>query len=421
MAIIWNYPPNVSTSCDANFHRLLQKLKFPIIVLALVLFVGNIVSTSGYKNPTVPAEENKTGDDRLVQLCSDCRLTSESIDELIRKPRQMDSYGQMSDRIDLDKIKKTICREIVSDHDRERCRSFYFSYQPTILKWKQATTEKTASNYSGRPALVSFFDFVCIREHKFCCPSQSYGPKCMKCPKCAPNEFCHGEGTRIGNGTCICKEGHTGLQCNTCLPGYYFDKEALKFPEDSSKRIVCKKCHRSCQYCRLGGPKGCEVCQEGFSWQPGYGCLDVDECVKSGNKICGPKTFCVNTEGSYFCYECDRACDGCQGDGPDMCLRCANGYKLDSTGNCVAERKTILPPEANYYRYAIYAGLCVCTCIILNNNVYLASFVGLGVALYISASEYVMSGHPGEDSGNSNAAAGLSAAHPGLGLSHLGL
>lgn len=93
-----------------------------------------------------------------------------------------------------------------------------------------------------------------------------------------------------------------------------------------------------------------------------------------------------------FPPECDRACDGCHGDGPDMCLRCAKGYK-EEKGNCVALKKTILPPEANYYRYAIYFGLCICTCIIFHNSVYMASLVGLGVALYIGTSEYIMATH----------------------------
>lgn len=75
-----------------------------------------------------------------------------------------------------------------------------------------------------------------------------------------------------------------------------------------------------------------------------------------------------------------------------MCLKCGDNYKLEK-GNCVALRKTILPPEANYYRYAIYFGLCVCTCILLSNNVYVASSIGLVVALYIGVSEYVMSHH----------------------------
>lgn len=28
----------------------------------------------------------------------------------------------------------------------------------------------------------------------------------------------------------------------------------------------------------------------------------------------------------YHILECDKSCDGCNGDGPDMCLRCADGY-----------------------------------------------------------------------------------------------
>lgn len=75
-----------------------------------------------------------------------------------------------------------------------------------------------------------------------------------------------------------------------------------------------------------------------------------------------------------------------------MCLRCAKGY-IKEKGNCVALKKTVLPTEANYYRYAIYIGLCICTCIILNNSIYMASLVGLGVALYIGFSEYIMSTH----------------------------
>lgn len=158
---------------------------------------------------------------------------------------------------------------------------------------------------------------------------------------------------------------------------------------------LCKACHRSCLYCRQWGPNNCEVCKQGYQWAGSeFGCSDIDECLSSSKTggVCGPNTFCVNTEGSYFCYECDRACDGCHGDGPDMCLKCGKNYQLDpKSGNCLAIKQTILPPEANYYRYAIYGGLCVCTCIILHNNVYLASLIGLGVAMYISVSEYIMS------------------------------
>lgn len=29
-----------------------------------------------------------------------------------------------------------------------------------------------------------------------------------------------------------------------------------------------------------------------------------------------------------FFTECDRACEGCTGDGPDLCYKCADGYEL---------------------------------------------------------------------------------------------
>lgn len=57
------------------------------------------------------------------------------------------------------------------------------------------------------------------------------------------------------------------------------------------------------------------------------GCLDVNECAESGS--CPEKNqFCVNNEGSFSCLDCDRSCIGCEGDGPDMCKECADGYEL---------------------------------------------------------------------------------------------
>lgn len=324
-----------------------------------------------------------TFQDEVEDKCRECNLTSRSIEEIIKLPRQMNSYGNMEERIDLEKIKKRVCTDISNDVDREKCRHFYFTQLPTIQRWKHSKTK------------TSFFDHVCIRELKVCCPRNSFGPKCSKCSLCPNNQECHGEGTRQGNGTCVCKQGYTGHNCNFCIKGYYQDTVRQNLSKIETKRapVICSPCHRSCEYCREGGPQGCDVCKAGFTFIPGYGCGDIDECINSNNKICGENTFCVNTEGSYFCYECDRACDGCHGDGPDMCLKCGNGYKLDAKGNCVALKKTILPPEANYYRYAIYTGLLICAGIIFHNNIYWASFIGLAVALYIGFSEYIMSTH----------------------------
>ena len=78
------------------------------------------------------------------------------------------------------------------------------------------------------------------------------------------------------------------------------------------------------------------------------GCTDIDECIAANT--CTKQQFCVNTEGSFnclgklvvrqvvqtgkICYnnvcitECDKSCDGCDGDGPDMCKECADGFEL---------------------------------------------------------------------------------------------
>lgn len=50
---------------------------------------------------------------------------------------------------------------------------------------------------------------------------------------------------------------------------------------------------------------------------------------------------CFNNTLQYvynlFCQlACDRACDGCSGDGPDMCTKCADGHKLKDN-ICVSE------------------------------------------------------------------------------------
>ena len=41
---------------------------------------------------------------------------------------------------------------------------------------------------------------------------------------------------------------------------------------------------------------------------------------------CAGNKFCVNTEGSFRCMRCDKSCDGCDGDGPDNCAKCGDGY-----------------------------------------------------------------------------------------------
>lgn len=48
----------------------------------------------------------------------------------------------------------------------------------------------------------------------------------------------------------------------------------------------------------------------------------------------------------------------------------------------------------NVTRYITYFGLCVATCIIFQSSTWLAATVGLGVAAYISLSEYWIKNTP---------------------------
>lgn len=71
----------------------------------------------------------------------------------------------------------------------------------------------------------------------------------------------------------------------------------------------------------------------------GEGCFDINECIEK-NSCTKKNTFCVNNEGSFSCLECDKSCEGCDGDGPDMCEKCANGYELRD-GMCTGKFKLI--------------------------------------------------------------------------------
>lgn len=58
---------------------------------------------------------------------------------------------------------------------------------------------------------------------------------------------------------------------------------------------------------------------------------------------------------------------------------------------------------STYMRYFTYLGLCVATCVILQNSVYAASAIGLAVAVYISLAEYYLYLNPAPAAGHDNA------------------
>ncbi|KAH7986199.1 hypothetical protein HPB52_025140 [Rhipicephalus sanguineus] len=195
-----------------------------------------------------------------------------------------------------------------------------------------------------------------------------------------------GSGTRKGNGKCECHPGYTGELCDSCSEGYE-DKPGANGTK------TCTKCDPSCKGpCTEGGPKACKECSAGYTMNEELGCVDIDECIESEENLCEKErnTFCANTPGSYKCMMCDFACDGCTGDGPDHCVKCAKSYVLkDKT--CIDNGEKWRELHILLARYATYLGLCIATLIIFKRSTSVASAIGLCVGVYIGFSEYTLS------------------------------
>ena len=86
-----------------------------------------------------------------------------------------------------------------------------------------------------------------------------------------------------------------------------------------------------------------------------------------------------------------QSCAGCDGDGPDNCEKCAEGY-VEKKGVCVSENPGSTGKLFNMdnTRYITYAGLVVATAIIFNRNWIIASVIGGVVSVYISFTEYYL-------------------------------
>lgn len=58
-----------------------------------------------------------------------------------------------------------------------------------------------------------------------------------------------GDGTRKGNGSCKCKNGYEGTNCEHCANNY--------FVKLKNNTFTCEECHKSCKdSCTALGPKG---------------------------------------------------------------------------------------------------------------------------------------------------------------------
>ena len=172
--------------------------------------------------------------------------------------------------------------------------------------------EKTMSGENAKIIADKFCNQIinrlCINHLSVCCPNKHFGPKCRPCSVstdghvCSGNGHCKGEGTRKGSGKCVCSAGYEGDLCDLCSNGYFLAKFENKDTDKHSKKVTCSACDVSCENgCAAAGPNNCRACRKGYLNDSDYGCLDINECLGQEH-LCGKGTFCVNTEGSHYCY-----------------------------------------------------------------------------------------------------------------------
>jgi len=211
-------------------------------------------------------------------------------------------------------IQEGLCKEISLGKDQ--CHEMATDNEHLMEEWWE----------KYRNAGEDLLKWLCISQLEVCCPDFHYGQKCQPClgyPEkvCSGHGKCKGSGTRKGNGECSCETGYSGQICDTCAQDFF---EAYK----DNEKLICSACHKACLGgCNGAGAKNCAACKEGWEIDDEKGCIDLNECLMDDSP-CKKNEFCVNTEGSYSCIVCDKSCDGCFGDGPDMCDKCATGFFL---------------------------------------------------------------------------------------------
>lgn len=280
-----------------------------------------------------------------LPACASCRTLTESFKKGVKstergkfeggdsawEEEKMGSYRRSEVR--LIEIQEQLCRDV--ERGKHQCQANAEEYEGLIEDWwgKEQDTEP------------DLHVWLCIDRLQLCCPQNHYGPQCLPCSggvesPCGGNGKCKGAGTRKGSGECACNSGYKGELCRDCSYGHY---EAYK----DDNKLLCEKCHKACNGpCSGPGQKSCVACKEGWNMNTEVGCLDVNECGAAKDP-CKVNEFCVNNEGSFTCLLCDKACEGCTGDGPDNCNKCGEGYIMDKEKMMCVDEDTIEEVEGS--------------------------------------------------------------------------
>lgn len=343
-------------------------------VLLLYLFFLSGLTSRKLRTPGVDALNLKT---EKLNECGRCKVLTDSFSHWLEKTSRgkyeggdtaweeakLKSYARSEMRFV--EVQEGLCSEL-SKYEHE-CYMLAEEAEQVLEKWW----------FHEDPNTVDLHTWLCIETLKHCCPSNHFGESCAPCPLdkdnniCSGHGRCDGDGTRNGNGSCVCNRGYIGNYCEECSKNFYATGGS------------CERCDGACEDCSSAGPTACKSCKSGWKLDSGK-CTDIDECLTSS--ICKSDQYCFNKEGSYSCITCNDSCKSCIGAGPSNCTSCEPTYYLWS-GKCITDSLRIDILNGAVNRMTIYFGLLVVPGIIYQADRRIALLVFVICAIYVYYTE----------------------------------
>ncbi|CAG7837255.1 unnamed protein product, partial [Allacma fusca] len=185
------------------------------------------------------------------------------------------------------------------------------------------------------------------------CFDTADGFQCGPCPsgfigdgqRCERRRSCESNPCYSGV-QCIETEEAPFYRCGTCINGltgngtHCYDLDECDLAEPCDPRVRCTN---------MAPGFRCDPCPPGFTGSSGFQgqglefarrnrqrCYDIDECNDGRNGGCVENSRCINTEGSYYCGECNQGYSGNQTLGchsrPGLC---PDGSFCDDNSECV--------------------------------------------------------------------------------------
>ncbi|XP_068956416.1 protein disulfide isomerase CRELD2 [Petaurus breviceps papuanus] len=114
------------------------------------------------------------------------------------------------------------------------------------------------------------FRWFCVETLEVCCLAGTYGPDCLECPggskqPCRGNGYCNGDGSRGGDGKCMCHLGYKGPLCMDCVEGYFSTWR-------NDTHSICTVCNAACKTCSGPTHRDCGECEVGWV-QEDHACI----------------------------------------------------------------------------------------------------------------------------------------------------